>query len=247
MDSLFEFGRSASARANEARNRRHEENIRRANERAFDRLGDDLPGFLIVDGAQWCRFASLAAAIQPCHFRDELERDVEGPNNKTVGRLLATAHHGDVKLMDDEISIIGYDGMHILSTSLAESIERIRHGQDGRIWGGVDSVIPPEPQEEFTSENEPVAPAASGHERPDEAEAEIMRIAQAYGGSELATILGIAKQPSLSADEKMKQIVRIDRSFQGKDSNDWATLLEVTPAAVRQTESWKAIRAQNAS
>jgi hypothetical protein len=40
----------------------------------------------------------------------------------------------------------------------------------------------------------------------------------------------------------MRLIVKLDDRFRGKDSNEWAILLGVTPAAIRGYAFWKELR-----
>ena len=57
-------------------------------------------------------------------------------------------------------------------------------------------------------------------------------------------ITSIAQDKTKSADERMKEIIRLDSRFKGKDSGGWGSLLDVTPAAIRQTDCWDAIRSE---
>ena len=67
----------------------------------------------------------------------------------------------------------------------------------------------------------------------------VQRVQIASGNGE---IIPIADDPDSSADRRMKDIIRIDQRFEDIDSNKWATLLRVTPGAIRQTETWKALQ-----
>ena len=67
----------------------------------------------------------------------------------------------------------------------------------------------------------------------------LQRVQIASGNGE---IIRIADDPDSSADRRMKDIIRIDQRVKDIDSNKWATLLRVTPGAIRQTETWKALQ-----
>jgi hypothetical protein len=70
------------------------------------------------------------------------------------------------------------------------------------------------------------------------------RIVQAVGDDSTARILAIASRNDWSGERKMQEILRLDNRFAGKDSEDWATLLGVTSAAVRAYPTWKGLRQQ---
>lgn len=73
-------------------------------------------------------------------------------------------------------------------------------------------------------------------------EEQMERIALAVGDENAAKIMAIAHQKDLSGNEKMQEILQIDLRFEGKDSTEWGALLGVSPAAVRQYKTWKAIQ-----
>ena len=52
-------------------------------------------------------------------------------------------------------------------------------------------------------------------------------------------VVAIAQRKDLTVDDKMRLIERLDSRFRGKDSNELASLLGVTPPAIRQTTCWK--------
>jgi hypothetical protein len=54
-----------------------------------------------------------------------------------------------------------------------------------------------------------------------------------------ARALLIAKDTEPTAEERMRLLVALDQRFAGFDSEQWATLLGVTPAAIRKTDYWK--------
>jgi hypothetical protein len=78
-------------------------------------------------------------------------------------------------------------------------------------------------------------------EEPD-SEQHFQRMALAVGDENAVKMMAIASRNDISADEKMQMILKLDKRFVGKDSNDWATLLRITPSAVRQTDTWKSLR-----
>jgi hypothetical protein len=52
-------------------------------------------------------------------------------------------------------------------------------------------------------------------------------------------VVAIAQMKDRTVDERMRLIGALDSRFMGKDSNDLASLLNVTSAAIRQTACWK--------
>jgi ribosome maturation protein Sdo1 len=54
--------------------------------------------------------------------------------------------------------------------------------------------------------------------------------------------VAIAADASQSADERMRKIAQLDSRFYGKSSTEWASLLRISDAAVRQTDFWKVDR-----
>ena len=76
-------------------------------------------------------------------------------------------------------------------------------------------------------------------EHPPDAEAQMQQLAQAVGDDTAAEIIAIARRPDWTADCKMSKILGLDQRFEGKDSNDWGTLLKVSAAAIRSTATWK--------
>jgi hypothetical protein len=57
-------------------------------------------------------------------------------------------------------------------------------------------------------------------------------------------IVSIANDANLSADLRMRTICELDLRFYSKNSTQWATLLGITPNAVRLTEFWRVDRAK---
>ena len=67
------------------------------------------------------------------------------------------------------------------------------------------------------------------------------RIANAVGNPDAVKILAIA-QGGGNADPRMEQILLLNPTFAAKTSDDWAELLGVTGAAIRQTPTWRRLR-----
>jgi hypothetical protein len=55
-------------------------------------------------------------------------------------------------------------------------------------------------------------------------------------------IIQVAGDKSLSSDDKLRLIVRLDSRFKAKTSGELGVLLEVTSSAIRDTEWWKVDR-----
>jgi hypothetical protein len=68
------------------------------------------------------------------------------------------------------------------------------------------------------------------------------RIALAVGDENAVRILAIAERKDWSGERKMEEILLVDRRFAGRDSNEWATLLKVSAAAVRGYGVWKGLQ-----
>ncbi len=68
------------------------------------------------------------------------------------------------------------------------------------------------------------------------------QVAQAVGDDNATKIMQIANRKDWPGERKMEEILRLDSRFAGKDSTEWGTLLNVTPAAVRGYKPWKVIR-----
>src|SRR5262249_46417792 len=73
------------------------------------------------------------------------------------------------------------------------------------------------------------------------------RVALAVGDDNTTKILVIAGRKDWSGERRMEEIIRLDGRYAGKNSNKLATLLGVTPAAVRGYGIWKQIQAKKAS
>lgn len=56
-------------------------------------------------------------------------------------------------------------------------------------------------------------------------------------------IMKIARNTDLGGEDRMLEILRIDRRFEAKKSTWWANLLQVSAPAVRQYDTWKSIQA----
>jgi hypothetical protein len=52
-------------------------------------------------------------------------------------------------------------------------------------------------------------------------------------------VLGIARDQTKPANDRLYALVKIDRRFDGYNSTQWGELLNVTPEAIRQTEFWR--------
>jgi hypothetical protein len=73
------------------------------------------------------------------------------------------------------------------------------------------------------------------------------RVAQAIGDDNAVRILAIAHRKDLSGEGKMQEILRVDSRFAGKDSPEWAVLLNVSAAAVRGYGTWKDLQRRKKS
>jgi hypothetical protein len=75
----------------------------------------------------------------------------------------------------------------------------------------------------------------------------IERVALAAGDENTVEVLAIAHRQDWSAERKIEEILRLDPRFAGKNSRQWATLLGVTPQAVRQTGIWTELQRRKKS
>jgi hypothetical protein len=73
------------------------------------------------------------------------------------------------------------------------------------------------------------------------------QLAVAVGDDNVGRIMAIANRQDWPAERKMEEILRIDSRYVGKDSQEWATLLGVSDAAIRKTAIWKQIRRAQAA
>lgn len=62
-------------------------------------------------------------------------------------------------------------------------------------------------------------------------------------GAESQEVLKIARS-SKTADDRMRDISRIDQRFFGWKSPQWSNLIKVSAAAIRKTKFWKEDRQQ---
>ena len=69
----------------------------------------------------------------------------------------------------------------------------------------------------------------------------MVRVAQAIGDDTAVQVLAMAGQKR-SGDDRMAEILRLDRRFASKDSVAWGKLLGVSPAAVRSYQTWKLLQ-----
>jgi hypothetical protein len=83
--------------------------------------------------------------------------------------------------------------------------------------------------------------AGADHQQPD-LEQHMKRIAQAVGDDNTSRILAVAQRTGWSGEQKMEEIVRLDKRFAGKNSTEWGTLLGVSAAAVRGYGLWKRLQ-----
>ncbi len=89
------------------------------------------------------------------------------------------------------------------------------------------------------------SPDAQRAELPSEQssmEQHMQRVIQAVGDGNAARIMAIANRADLSGEQKMTEIIRLDCRFKGKNSVAWATLLGVSPPAVRGYDCWKELQ-----
>lgn len=80
-------------------------------------------------------------------------------------------------------------------------------------------------------------PEASGF-----SEQELLKALASTGDSNSAKIYQIATDPNLTGDEKLREIICIDRRFASKSSAAWAQLVGGTDANIRQTPVWRELR-----
>ena len=60
------------------------------------------------------------------------------------------------------------------------------------------------------------------------------------GDGRALQIASIARDKAKSADDRMRELAELDSRYEGFDSAKWGELLEVTSAAIRATQFWKA-------
>ena len=68
---------------------------------------------------------------------------------------------------------------------------------------------------------------------------EVGRLLDLIGEGTAIKILKVAKDQSLTVDQRMRALVLLDQRLDGRDSPKWAELLDVTEAAVRKADFWK--------
>ena len=76
----------------------------------------------------------------------------------------------------------------------------------------------------------------------DDSQIAMRNVLSVLGEENAIAILAVASKDNLTADQKMRNIGRIDRLCTDWDSPKWARLLGVTADAIRQTEFWKVDR-----
>ena len=126
---------------------------------------------------------------------------------------------------------------------------RPEHANDA--WTCAQTILTVAEQSEWRKQ-QAEAGNQQAEQKPDagytnDAEQQLQRGAQAVGDDTAAAVMAITQRTDWSADRKMSEIIRLDQRFRGKDSNDWATLLNVRPAAVRQTDTWKRLRSKKST
>jgi hypothetical protein len=118
---------------------------------------------------------------------------------------------------------------------VADEVDNVR--------GAVRNGFSPEP-----TKTEPAKPPANQAqveqaERAGKSKAvaaeEVGRLLTHTGDETALKVLAIARDQNKTADERMQALAALDRRYRGYDSPKWADLLQVTPAAVRQTSFWK--------
>jgi hypothetical protein len=90
--------------------------------------------------------------------------------------------------------------------------------------------------------NKPKAESVDEPEPGNNLEQHMARVAQAIGDDYAVHVLAIAGQKDRSGEERMEEILRLDRRFAGKNSAEWGTLLGVSAAAIRGYKSWKRLQ-----
>jgi hypothetical protein len=73
-------------------------------------------------------------------------------------------------------------------------------------------------------------------------EQHMQRVAQVIGDDNTARILAIVQRSDLTGEQKMEAILREDKRFAGKNSTQWAEILDVSAAAVRGYGLWKTLQ-----
>jgi hypothetical protein len=92
-----------------------------------------------------------------------------------------------------------------------------------------------------------LAGVASDGSRPAEApgaQPDWKALLEAVADENAVTIMNVAQDQTISADDKMRRIYAIDNRAIGWNSTKWARLLRITPQAVRQCEWWRTERKQ---
>jgi hypothetical protein len=90
----------------------------------------------------------------------------------------------------------------------------------------------------------PLADIVDAADKTQDIEQHMTRVAQAVGDDNTTQILAIANRGGWSGERRMKEILRVDRRFEGKDSIEWSALLGVSPAAIRGYQTWKVLQQQ---
>jgi hypothetical protein len=83
--------------------------------------------------------------------------------------------------------------------------------------------------------------AESEGEQPN-VEQEMERVALAVGDDTAAKIMAIGQRKDWGGEQKMQEILRLDKRFAGKDSVEWGTLVGVSAAAIRGYRTWKLLQ-----
>lgn len=106
---------------------------------------------------------------------------------------------------------------------------------------------PQEPDNQGSANHRPQGSAAQN--RPDQSVGEslLQKLAIVIGDDNAAQLVHIHQRTDLTPEEKMNQMLIIDRRLAGKKSPDWAVLLSVSEGRVRQLETWKRLQARATS
>lgn len=91
----------------------------------------------------------------------------------------------------------------------------------------------------LASRTEPEPPRGG---EPGDTEEQMRRVALAVGDDNAARIIEIAQRKDRSGDEKMQELILLDKRLIGKDSGEWGTLLGVSAAAIRGYSTWKRLQ-----
>lgn len=159
---------------------------------------------------------------------------------------------------DERMQGLSFSGLSQTNRSrCAELLSEIQAVQDGkhgeqlravclaasRMMRQIEAMDPPaaSPALEIPAAEQQAPAEPQTPERPaqDVLAEEVGRLLHLVGDGEGVKILSVARDQSLPADQRMRALVEIDKRMEGYDSTQWADLLQVTTAAIRQTDFWK--------